>query len=259
MTELVLRKAKIMFSPLSQLIIEFKPELRVSKQQLVVILGPNGSGKTILLEMLSGIFPARPSGNETTSEIELEKKKSFENMRIGLLPANPSLFFMQATVFEEFISASEERGKQDDLQLWHNWEAVWKQYAGYHPLTLSVGMQRMLIVDLLITRGTDVFFLDEPLSSIDGREQILLIHKVRNIIRDSKIVVITTANEMTPLLFGSQAKVFIANVVEDGMQKKSVFVESSIKQNSFTKFVNEVIKNASFEEIVKSVSETENA
>ncbi len=258
MRELILKKATVRFPSDYQLIIKFNPKLRVSREKPTIVFGQNGSGKTILLEMLSGIFPSRVLNSGSIYEMRGEGKEVLEDLRIGFLPANPSLFFMHATVFEEFMSVCQELEQNKKTRPWYNWEQTWRRFAGYHPLTLSIGMQRMLIMDLLITRETDVFFLDEPLSSLDGREQILFFRKVWGLINDSKIIVIATANELIPLLFGSQARVFFAEVIETQMQKETTFTEKRIERDPFAEFANKIDNNASFENMVKLLREIEN-
>ncbi len=244
MKELILTRAQIKFPSEYQLTIQFKPELRVSRKNPIIIFGPNGSGKTILLELLSGIFPTRIPNTGVVYKMDVEGGENLRNLRLGFLPANPSLFFMHATVFEEFMS-SRKRGGNEDAFSWYNWEQIWKRYAGHHPLTLSVGMQRMLIMDLLITRNTDVFYLDEPLSSLDGREQISFYHKVRMLMDRSKVIVITTSNELVPVLFGARARVFHAEVTEKRGGKETIFTEVRVEDNPFTSFVSKIVGNSS--------------
>ena len=128
----------------------------VGEEEFLTILGPNGSGKTVLLKALLGLLP---HGGEM-----LWHKKP----RVGYLPQGlnqMSVRDMPLTV-KDFFSL--KNVKEEDvmryLSLVGLGSGVMNKKAGY----LSGGeFQRMLVAWVLSSRP-NILFLDEPTTAIDA-------------------------------------------------------------------------------------------
>jgi zinc transport system ATP-binding protein len=156
----------------------------VEEGEILTILGPNGSGKTVLLKALLGLLPF-------TGEVNWHKKP-----RIGYLPQGlnqMSVRDMPLTV-EDFFAL--KKLKRDQvlryLPLVGLESGVLNKRAGY----LSGGeFQRMLVAWVLASRP-EVLFLDEPTTAIDvvGGETIYSL--LKNIWREQNLTMFVVTHDL---------------------------------------------------------------
>ena len=119
--------------------------LKVGKGEIFCILGGNGTGKTTMMSLLSGI------NKPYRGKIRLEGK-------VSALPQDVRTLFKKATVFEELEGVSEEIIQTMELE----------QLLGKHPYDLSGGQQQKLALAKVINQNPDILLLDEPTKGLDG-------------------------------------------------------------------------------------------
>ncbi|MDG5789830.1 energy-coupling factor transporter ATPase [Evansella sp. AB-P1] len=139
----------------------------LKKGELYALLGGNGSGKTTFLKLLSGIY--KPQQGSIT--LHNKKMKSWKRQdlvqRIGYLPQNPKLFFLQDTLEKEVRQTIEQWNvskKAADailysLGIYHLCEK--------HPYDLSGGELQKGALACLLLRKPEVLLLDEPTKGLD--------------------------------------------------------------------------------------------
>lgn len=156
----------------------------VNEGEFLTILGPNGSGKTVLVKALLGLVPF-------DGQVIWHKKS-----RIGYLPQGlnqMSVKDMPLTV-GDFFALKKLRREQvvEYLPLVGLDREVLKKRAGY----LSGGeFQRMLVAWVLASRP-NVLFLDEPTTAVDiaGGETIYSL--LQNIWRERKLTVFNITHDL---------------------------------------------------------------
>lgn len=156
----------------------------VQEGEILTILGPNGSGKTVLLKALLGLLPF-------TGEVNWHKKP-----RIGYLPQGlnqMSVRDMPLTVEDFFALKKLNRDRVTRyLPLVGLASGVLGKRAGY----LSGGeFQRMLVAWVLASRP-EVLFLDEPTTAIDvvGGETIYSL--LKKIWREQKLTMFVVTHDL---------------------------------------------------------------
>ncbi|MCM1158725.1 MAG: ATP-binding cassette domain-containing protein [Bacteroidales bacterium] len=135
--------------------------INLEKGKLTAVLGGNGTGKSTLLHVLAGHFPAY------RGKIELQEES------IGVLPQNPQAMFVKKTVREE-LEASDSLAKEE-TQLSGKVFLVEEviefcrlgEVLGQHPFDLSGGQMQKLALAKLLLENDEILLLDEPGKGMD--------------------------------------------------------------------------------------------
>lgn len=160
--------------------------LSLNKEKVLGILGPNGKGKTTLLNIISGIIKAT-SGEVLIDGIkvscETKKVVSFlqeKNTLSSWMTIKDAINFYK-DFFEDF---DEEKVKE--LLKFMNLDEKLKIK------TLSKGMLEKLNLSLTLSRKVKLYILDEPISGVDivSREKIISAI-IDNIGEDSSMIITT--------------------------------------------------------------------
>ena len=160
--------------------------LSLNKGKVLGILGPNGKGKTTLLNIISGMV--KPTSGEVLIDgvkVSCETKKlvSFlqeKNTLSSWMTIKDAINFYK-DFFEDF---DEEKVKE--LLKFMNLDENLKIK------TLSKGMLEKLNLSLTLSRKAKLYILDEPISGVDivSREKIIAAI-IDNIGKDSSMIITT--------------------------------------------------------------------
>lgn len=156
----------------------------VEEGEFLTVLGPNGSGKTVLLRALLGLIPH-------TGELNWHKKP-----RIGYLPQGlnqMSVRDMPLTVKDFFGLKKLKRDEVTTfLSLVGLESAVLNKKAGH----LSGGeFQRMLVAWVLASRP-NILFLDEPTTAIDVAGGETVYSLLRDIWEKQKLTIFNVTHDL---------------------------------------------------------------
>ncbi|MBN1226133.1 MAG: ATP-binding cassette domain-containing protein [Deltaproteobacteria bacterium] len=161
-------------------------ELVVEKGDYLMILGPTGAGKTILLETIAGIY--RPDKGrifiDETEITDLPPRKR----GVGMVYQDYMLFphlNVEKNIGFGLSSKSLKKDKKDSEKI-HQIAEVLGIYHLLHryPNTLSGGEQQRVAIARALVVGPELLLLDEPLSALDNntkarlREELLRIHSL---------------------------------------------------------------------------------
>ena len=152
-------------------------DLSVKENTVFGFLGPNGSGKTTTIKILTGLM--KPTSGEATVAGEEVKANSIRlRQKIGYLGQEPRMYgFMRGMELLVFVgkvfgfSHVESKKRAGELlDIAGLSEAANKKISAY-----SGGMLQRLGIAQALMGKPDVLFLDEPTSALDpmGRKKIL--------------------------------------------------------------------------------------
>jgi len=152
---------------------EFRLEnvsLEVQDGEYLVIIGPTGAGKTILLETVAGIYPP-DSGKVFLNETEITGLPAWE--RNITMVYQDYMLFPHLNV-EENIGFGLKNRKLDKEEIAGKVREVAEIFGIGHllhryPDTLSGGEQQRAAISRAIVLEPEVLLLDEPLSALDGQ------------------------------------------------------------------------------------------
>lgn len=156
----------------------------VEEGEFLTILGPNGSGKTVLIKALLGLMPYE-------GELRWHKKP-----RIGYLPQGlnqMSVRDLPLTVKDFFalkkLNPREISKCLSDVGLAGN---VLSKRAGY----LSGGEFQRMLVAWVLAPHPNVLFLDEPTTAIDVAGGETIYSLLRDIWREQKLTILNVTHDL---------------------------------------------------------------
>jgi molybdopterin-binding protein len=144
--------------------------LEVPQGEYMVIIGPTGAGKTILLETVAGIYPP-DSGRINLNDLDITHEEP-RNRKICMVYQDYMLF-PHLSVHDN-ISFGLRNREVDKAEIERRVEESADLLGISHllhrrPDTLSGGEQQRAAIARAIVMEPSVLLLDEPLSALDGR------------------------------------------------------------------------------------------
>lgn len=150
---------------------EFRyPDISVSKNETLLILGNSGSGKTTLLHLMAGLLkPVEGSVSVTDQKLEIsEQSDRFRGKHIGIV-FQQSYFVNSLNVLDNLLVASKMAGIHEDaeraLTLLQKLGIADKAKSPVN--SLSVGEQQRVSIARALMNRPDVVLADEPTASLD--------------------------------------------------------------------------------------------
>lgn len=180
---------------------------RIAAGEFVAILGPNGAGKSTLLRLLLGLI--RPSVGRVRV---LGREPRLGSPFVGYMPQRRVLDPEQAVSGRDFIALgldghewgfalpnAANRRKREQVQT--ALTAVEAAAYADRPIgQLSGGEQKRLLLAQALVGQPRLLLLDEPLTSLDLRNQIAMAQLVARVARGMGITVLLVAHDINPLL-----------------------------------------------------------
>lgn len=160
--------------------------LTIQDGEFVIVAGSNGSGKTVLMRHLNGLYlPTQGKvlldGKPITEDLTSVRKK------IGLIFQNSDSQIVGQTVAEDVAFGPENLNfsrKEVDELVKESLEAVGlSAFANQRPNTLSGGQKRKLAVAGVLAMNPKILIFDEPFTGLDYPgvlqvlKQIVQLHK----------------------------------------------------------------------------------
>ncbi|MEJ2657361.1 MAG: ATP-binding cassette domain-containing protein [Desulfobacterales bacterium] len=175
-------------------------DLVLQKGKVIGLLGPNGAGKTTLLEILAFMLPP------TSGEIWFKQEKIHSNLsrlmklrrQVVLVQQHPILF--STTVYKniDFPLKIRKIPKVKRSEAVHELlELVgMTSYKDAGAPTLSGGQTQRVAIAQALACSPEVIFLDEPMSSVDVENQIIIERIIREINQIKDISVVFTTHDV---------------------------------------------------------------
>lgn len=173
-------------------------ELVLEKGLVYALLGPNGSGKTTFLEIVSFLIPAT-AGRIVYDGTRVEfTRNSLTALRreIILVQQNPVLF--TTTVYKNLEFGLRVRKipqKERERLIEESLERVGMgAFARAQARGLSGGETQRVAIAMALACSPNVLFLDEPIANVDLENQLVIEKIIREINEENKISVVFTSH-----------------------------------------------------------------
>jgi iron complex transport system ATP-binding protein len=167
------------------------------------VLGPNGSGKTTLLRNIAKAVAVRPA-TIWVNAIDIAAASPGELARqLAVVPQNTVVDF-EFSVFDVVLmgrtpylprfaveSETDLAVAREAMELTDTWQLRERSIT-----QLSGGERQRVIIARAIAQQTGIIALDEPVSHLDLRHQIVLLQKLRELNRARRITVLTVLHDL---------------------------------------------------------------
>lgn len=226
-----------------------------SKHKIHVLLGLNGSGKTTLIRLLAGLLKPE-KGEVLLNEKPINSYSYHERSKlIAYVPQNINLgddhyvidylTFGTLNTLKWYESPSKKlfdlvTEKATQLSVDH---LLYKKMD-----ELSGGQRQMILICKAFIQNTDIIILDEPTSSLDFKNQTIVLDMIRNIAEtENKTIILSTHNPNNALYLDSNVV-----LVHDGQIIKNGLAEDIVKVGELKNIFGENLEysvNLSYKEI----------
>jgi zinc/manganese transport system ATP-binding protein len=177
----------------------------VKTGEFVAVLGPNGSGKSTLLRLLLGLMPPAAGSLQV-----LGKRPHRGNADVGYVPQRRNIDRDLPIRGRDFVHLGID-GTRWGIELGNNPNyherveqaitSVDAQAYADRPIgRLSGGEQQRLLLAQALAGKPQMLLLDEPLASLDLRNQIVIAELVADLARANHLTVLLIAHDINPLL-----------------------------------------------------------
>ncbi|MGQ9744779.1 MAG: ABC transporter ATP-binding protein [Dissulfurimicrobium sp.] len=177
-------------------------EFNINVGRMTAILGPNGSGKTTLFKCIAGLW--RPQkGTILFKGTDMTGLSFGQRARIiAVVPQEhepPFPYSVMDVVLMgrvSHVSLFSSPSSHDYLKAGEAIEAVGIAHLKERPYTkISGGERQLVLIARALAQETPVLMLDEPTSHLDFRNQVLVLKKVRDIVRQKELTVLMTLHD----------------------------------------------------------------
>jgi len=165
----------------------------LNQSEILVVLGPNGTGKTTLLRSILGLIPSEGKRELFSKNMEIMKISSIIK-HISYLPQNPNdLLFADSIIEELKITLKNHHQRKTDAQLIEFLEPLdlAKQYNRY-PRDLSIGECQRTAIAAITIHDPEIILLDEPTRGLDYHSKLELSSLLKNWRNQGKAIMVVT-------------------------------------------------------------------
>jgi ABC-type Fe3+/spermidine/putrescine transport system ATPase subunit len=185
--------------------------LHVEKGEFFSLLGPTGSGKSMLLETIAGLKTVK-SGNVIIDKIDITNEKP-ENRNISIVYQDFSLFpnmtveenIKYGLRFKEKDPKYEEKYK--NLIKIFNIEHITSRY----PKNLSGGEKQRTSLARGLVVEPKILLLDEPFSALDNHTKKQIMHQMKEIHKQFDITILMVTHNFNEVYYLSDKVAIIDN------------------------------------------------
>ncbi len=170
--------------------------LRIEKGQSVAFVGPTGSGKSTLVDVMLGLLPAK-AGAVTVDGVDIQANLRGWQANIGYVPQ--TIFLIDDTIRRN-VALGFEVGEIEEAKVWAALRAAQMEdfvrglpagletRVGERGVCLSGGQRQRLGIARALYRDPQVLVLDEGTSALDQETETALIEAIETL-KDSHTII----------------------------------------------------------------------
>ncbi|APX72671.1 ABC transporter ATP-binding protein [Companilactobacillus allii] len=192
--------------------------LNVDPGQVLVILGPNGIGKSTLLNCLSGVL-TKYNGKISVNEKDLSELTT-KNLshQVALVSQGVSIK-SSLTLFDylllgrtSFHSIFEQPDEHDEKVVANVIEEIGLiDYRNISLQNMSGGQRQLAIIGRALAQEPDILIMDEPTSALDYKNQTVVLKLIRELSNKDISIIMSTHDPNQAQIIGDEVGLLIDN------------------------------------------------
>jgi len=158
----------------------------IHKKGMTLIEGENGSGKSTVLNLITGLYPTE--NIEIKGHIRISEQLKNNTAYLS----NPNVF-IEDTVLQNILLGREESylPKLNRVLEVLDCKSILMKKVTMSPLNLSYGEQQKISIARILARNAKVYLLDEPYNNLDKETQVRLCKYLFELSSEYSVVIIT--------------------------------------------------------------------
>ncbi len=223
--------------------------LQVHRGEIYCILGGNGTGKTTMLNVISGLNKAyRGKVLIDGKPIKEYKGNSLYRKKLAYLPQNPQTVFIKDTVREDFTEILEaldipknERTQKTDAVA----EKIGISHLlNKHPFDLSGGEQQKCAIAKMLLLEPEILLLDEPTKGLDAYSKRTLKEILASLKNDGLTVLTVTHDVEFAAENADRCALFFDGEILSADVPEKFFSENNFYTTAANRMARNIWKNA---------------
>ena len=184
--------------PYSEKAIQWSGNISINENEILLISGKSGAGKSTFLYALKGLLPdtifGKLKGKILFKGKDVSQLSSFEKAKIGFLFQNPAAQMINRTVIQEIAFGMENlQMKQQEIR--KKIEDFAETFKIKHLLkrdvtTLSGGEKQKVALISILAMNPEVLLFDEPTAFLDPISASEFFAVFRNIVKNKTVVIV---------------------------------------------------------------------
>ena len=212
--------------------------LQIEKGAFLSLIGKSGSGKTILLKILTGLI-------QTNNKIKIDglylKEENLLSIRskIGIVFENPEVNIIADKVKDDILysipqnkysSSNLEKKISEIVQLLQIEELLEKNTS-----QLSGGEKQLVAIAGALMKGAKILILDNCFSMLDGVSKEKILKRLKKINREKKLTIIYVTSDIEDILYGTHVallgdkKIKFYGKNNEAFNQEGIFLEEGIE------------------------------
>jgi ATP-binding cassette, subfamily B, multidrug efflux pump len=172
--------------------------LKIPEGSSLAIVGPTGSGKTTLVNLIPRVYDAEPGAIVIDGHFIREFPLEFLRSHIGFVPQETFLFSdtvreniafgLEDATDEEVRAAAEAANIAADIE---SFPDKYQTMVGERGIALSGGQKQRIAIARALIRNPRILILDDALSSVDTQTEDKILNHLREVMRGRTTIFIS--------------------------------------------------------------------
>ena len=176
-----------------------KFDLDIPRGKFVSVFGPNGCGKSTLINMIAGLIPVDAGeilfAGKTLSQIKFGYV--FQNYREALFPWLRAIDNIEYPLRHMNLPKAERRARVERLVAHLGVKIDLQRY----PYEMSGGQQQLISIMRALVVEPEVLFLDEPFSALDYEMTLFMREQLQRIFQETGTTMVLVSHDLEEAVY----------------------------------------------------------
>jgi len=206
----------------------------VEQGEILCLLGPNGTGKTTLLKCINHILTPE-SGEAFVDGVSVKKMKPRQRAEsIGYVPQSTAAPFpvtvVDAVMMGRAPFARRRIGEEDKKIVFDTIRMLDLEPFAFQDINaMSGGERQRVFLARALVQQPRVLLLDEPTSALDMRNQLFIMHLIKDLVKEKELAVLMTIHDLNlTAMFADQVimlkgtKIFASGSCQEVLNEENI-------------------------------------